>query len=98
MSFVSIYNQDSHIVAHFALGMNEDAQCGTGNELKLLTPTQIEFENKDNELYVVDVSCGHSHTGEIRHGFRLLRSSTSLTRTSSLLQYAFCQNTLHCSG
>ena len=49
--------------------MNEDAQCGTGNELIALTPTQIEFENKDNELYVVDISCGHSHTGEIGHGF-----------------------------
>jgi hypothetical protein len=48
-------------------GMNEDAQCGTGDELKVLSPRQIDFD-EDGSNYVVDVSCGHSHTGEYEVG------------------------------
>lgn len=45
-------------------GMNEDGQCGTGNEINVLSPTQIDFDPRAIRSYVVDVSCGHSHTGK----------------------------------
>mmetsp|Transcript_1089 Transcript_1089/g.2286 ORF Transcript_1089/g.2286 Transcript_1089/m.2286 type:complete len:921 (+) Transcript_1089:671-3433(+) len=40
-------------------GMNDEGQCGVGHDLPLSDPTEIDFP--DN-MRVVYISCGHSHT------------------------------------
>ena len=47
-------------------GMNEDGQCGAGHELPIVTPSKVDFLDAGPERYAVSVSCGHSHTGELR--------------------------------
>lgn len=44
--------------------MNDDGQCGTGQEINVPMPTLVEIPNRGTHRYVVDVSCGHSHSGK----------------------------------
>jgi alpha-tubulin suppressor-like RCC1 family protein len=46
----------------FTWGMNDDGQCGTGDELTVPSPTTIAVPDDKEAQFVVDVSCGHSHT------------------------------------
>ena len=77
--------------------MNDDGQCGTGDELNVPLPTKIEFKNDTKAQYVVDISCGHSHTGE----FMALMLSLSITEPSQppfFFQYVCCQTSLRFNG
>lgn len=44
--------------------MNDDGQCGVGNEETVPRPTRVEFEDRGGryEGHVISVACGHSHT------------------------------------
>lgn len=48
----------------YTWGMNDNGQCGNGEETNVPMPIPLKIPDKGTNCYVVDVSCGHSHTGK----------------------------------